>query len=253
MGGLKYWVINGRVETDPFVQGEFDNPDALMQRGGGVYVISDRDGTTIRWAMFASNWSSLYYLAETIGNLPGPYTFEFFLSGWFTQTVRDPHEAACRLHDLLVKSDIHLRQKTFVKAIPANSSVYIPDALGTALIEHRFPEDRSVECVFDDTSGRFFVERLGRNSTIAKMWGTSPTTFPCQTGHSYDQMISQAYRMVMKTGEIHYDHVLASMVTSAQKQVWIPYQRVVLPHQFPDGRKGVAIMSEVADVAIKPV
>jgi hypothetical protein len=253
MDGLKYWVVNGRIDPDPFADPEVDSPETLMQRKGGVFVSSGRDGTTIRWALFAGNWASIYYVAETISNLPGPYNLEFFLAGWFTQTVRNPREASDRLQDLLVKSDIHLRQKTFVKAIPTDTTLPVPDALGAAIMDRHFPADRSVECVFDDTSGRFFVERLGRNSTIAKMWGTSPTTFPCQTGHSYDQMISQAYSTVMKTGEIHYDHVLASMVTSAQKQVWIPYQRVVLPHQFPDGRRGVAVMSEVADVDIKPV
>jgi hypothetical protein len=33
--------------------------------------------------------------------------------------------------------------------------------------------------------------------------------------------------------------------------LWVPYQRVVLPHRFPDGRKGVSVVSQLTKVDIK--
>jgi hypothetical protein len=64
-------------------------------------------------------------------------------------------------------------------------------------------------------------------------------------------MVSIAYREVLKTGEPHYDHVMASMLTPEQVPLWVPYQRVVLPHRFPDGRMGVAVVSQLGQVDIK--
>ena len=138
-------------------------------------------GSVVRWAMFASNWASLYYVADRLRNMPGPYTFEFFLSGWFTQTIVDPTDAYLRLHDLIVKSDIHLRQKTFVKAMDPDISTYVPDLLADVYNDRHSNPDVTVDCILDPETNRFVVNRVGENSGIARLFGRQPTTFPCRS------------------------------------------------------------------------
>jgi hypothetical protein len=87
--------------------------------------------------MFSSNWSSLYYVCEILPTLPAPYSFEFFLSGWFAQTIDDPQQAVIRLQELVIKSDIHLRQKTHVKAFEPDYVTYIPDLIGDTLMDRK--------------------------------------------------------------------------------------------------------------------
>jgi hypothetical protein len=251
MSGTAYWIVNGRVNDDPFTSTGHDNPEQLMQRGGGVFVATSRNGTVVRWAMFSSNWSSLYYVSEILPTLPAPYSFEFFLSGWFAQTIDDPKQAAIRLQELVVKSDIHLRQKTHVKAFEPDYVTYIPDLIGDTLMDRQASPERSVDCVYDSQSGRFLVERIGSESTVAKYYGsTSPSSFPCQTGNSYDSIVSRAYKQVMDTGQIHYGHVLAVFPAPTQVPKWLGYQRVILPHAFPDGRNGVTVVTELSKVDI---
>ena len=53
--------------------------------------------------------------------------------------------------------------------------------------------DFAVYCIYDSATGKFQVERGGPKSTIARLWGMSPVSYPCLTGHSYYQMVSRAY------------------------------------------------------------
>mgnify|MGYP000194297248 CR=1 FL=1 len=134
MNSTEYWIVNGKVDLDPYADPANSSAEKLMQHSGGVHVSAGQEGTVVRWAMFASNWASLYYVAETLLSMPGPYTFEFFLSGWFTQTVNDPSEAYLRLNDLIVKSDIHLREKTFVKSMDADNLSSVSNLIGETLV-----------------------------------------------------------------------------------------------------------------------
>ena len=251
MNGTAYWVVNGQIDDDPFSKPGYDGPESLMQRGGGVFVASSGNGTVVRWAMFASNWSSLYYVSEMLSTLPAPYTLEFFLSGWFTQTIQDPYEATTRLQELVVKSDIHLRQKTYVKEVDYKFFDKVPHIIGDALSDKRASPDHCVDCVYDRSTGRFFVERIGSQSSLAKLYGMSPTSYPALTGHSYDAIVSQAYKRALTAEGPVYDHVMAVFPVSGNMNKWMGYQRVILPHAFPDGRKGVSVITEFADVGIK--
>ncbi len=250
MDGTEYWVVNGRVDNDPFSRPGIDDPETLMQRSGGVYVNTASRGTVVRWAMFASNWASMYYVAEILGTLPGPYTFEFFLSGWFTQTVRDPVEATLRLHDLIIKSDIHLRQKTYVKEMDAYNLKSVSNLIGETIAGGRADPENCVDCVFDPSTGRFVVERIGVKSSLAKLYGMSPDSFPCLTGHSYDTIVSQAYKQSLKKEQIVYDHVMAVFPVNDTVNKWLGYQRAIFPHSFGDGRTGVSVVTDFADVEI---
>jgi hypothetical protein len=250
MSGTAFWIVNGKVNNDPFNTTGNDNPEALMQRAGAVFVATGRRGTVIRWAMFASNWSSLYYVSESLATLPAPYTFEFFLSGWFSQTISEPYQAVARLQDLVVKSDIHLRQKTYVKEVDHRYYQGVSQLIGDVLTDSRVSPEYSVDCVYDKDTNRFFVERIGEKSSLAKLYGLSPTSYPALTGHSYDAIVSKAYKKAMTSDGAVYDHVMAVFPVEAQLPKWMGYQRAIMPLAFPDNRKGVSVVTDFGNVDI---
>lgn len=251
MNSTEYWIVNGKVDLDPYADPANSSAEKLMQHSGGVHVSAGQEGTVVRWAMFASNWASLYYVAETLLSMPGPYTFEFFLSGWFTQTVNDPSEAYLRLNDLIVKSDIHLREKTFVKPMDADNLSSVSNLIGETLVGGQAAPENCVDCAYDPKTGRFVVERIGSNSSLAKLYGLAPDSFPCLTGHSYDTIVSQAYKESLKNEQVVYDHVMAVFPVSHTVNKWMGYQRAIFPLSFKDGRHGVSVVTDFADVEIR--
>ncbi len=223
--------------------------EALFQRKGLVRLsVSDR-GTEVCWSMFACNWASLFLTMEWIRTAPGPYKLKYFIVGWAEETYDNAADAADRISQLLAKSDVHLTTRTFVKEADPGSK-RLPEVIHQTLLDGAAIPDISVDCILDDATGKFNVERIGAASTLAQMWGLSPVSYPCRSGHSFAQMVSQAYAKVLKTDEPHYDHIYAALESTEREVFWLPYQRVVLPHRFPDRRKGVTVVTAVGDVDI---
>jgi hypothetical protein len=246
------WLAKGeRLSDNEAAQLAERGEDEVLQRQGVVIVESSYEegkGTSVKWAFFAPNWASLYYVMETLYLYPGPYHLQFFLAGWFRETYSTPEDARRRIHELVSKSDIHILSRTFVKeANPGKAAV--PPLLRDALSDLTAKPEFTVDCAADDQYGRYCVERIGPKSAMAKIFGLSPVSYPCVNGGSYDQIVSACYSRVIKSGEPHYDHVVAAMNTPDRRIIWIPYQRVVLPHRFPDGRRGVTVVAEVTDVS----
>ncbi len=248
MGEKSIWLAQGeRVSGSEASQlAELGEDEALQRRGMVVVQTSHETGTVVKWAFFAPNWASLYYVMETLYLYPGPYSLHFFLAGWFRETYDNFEEARNRIHELVSKSDIHILSRTFVhdaQPSPRKTPTLLQDAISDLTVKPEF----SVDCAVDDQYGRYYVERIGPQSCMAKIFGLSPVSYPCVNGGSYDQIVSACYARVIKSGEPHYDHVMAAMNTPDRRVVWFPYQRVVLPHRFPDGRRGVTVVSEVTD------
>ena len=86
-----------------------------------------------------------------------------------------------------------------------------------------------------------------------RLWGVTPVSYPCINGGSYDQIVSEIYPSVIRTGLPHYDHVYAAMTSKDSAVKWIPYQRVILPKLFAEGQRGVTVVSEVCPVDINVV
>jgi len=247
------WIAKGYPLPEPLPLSQAGEENSLIQRQGVVKVsASDEHGTTVTWAFFAPNWASLYFAMETLHLYPAPYHLNYFLAGWFSETVADARTARDRMHALVAKSDIHLTSRTFVKEVepdPAKMPLVLQDAWG----ERAIRPEVSVDCVLDPDEDRYKVLRIGPNSQIAKLWGVMPVTYPCLNGGSYDQIVSAVYAKVVETGEPHYGHVYAAMAFPNRSIRWFPYQRVVLPHKFPDGRMGVTVVSETSPVDIQIV
>ena len=247
------WILNGElVHVLPESPGAPVSEMEYIGRKGAVKIVETSEGVEIKWMLFAANWASLYYLAENLHLYTGPFTLRYFLSGWFTETIESPLEVKMRIEQLIAKSDIHLVQHIFVKQVdPAKSRV--PHILRDTLSDMKALPEFSVDCVYDEDSNEFVVQRVGSQSSIARLYGVSPVTTLCLTGNTYDEVVSAAYASVLEDEEPYYDHVIAAMVLPDHNVSWIPYQRVILPHRFPDGRRGVSVVSDLVDVDIKIV
>ncbi len=245
------WIAGGQKSALPEVDGaETAAEDHFLQWEGMVKVSHGLDGTEIRWSVFSANWASLYFVLEWIETYPGPFSLKYYLLGWFEEHAETAHEARERIETIVAKSDIHLTQRTFVRdADPRRKD--IPPLLRNALVDKMALPDHSIDCVYDNDQDRYRVVRIGSETPIAKVFGFHPVSYPCINGLSYDQMVSEAYGKVVATSQPHYDHVIAAMTTPHGSVVWFPYQRVILPHEWQDGSKGVSVVSQVARVDIR--
>lgn len=253
MTAAVHWVANGKIESQPETKGA-QGPDerALLHREGYVKIVESDTGTTIRWAMFSANWASLYFVMEWIHTAVGPFQLQYYSAGWFNERFDHAWEAVDRIHHLIHKSDVHLSQTVYIQDAVENRDD-VPMLLQKALQQNAIDEDHSIDCTFDPSSQKFRVTRVGAQSTIAKLWGMNPVSYPCLTGHSYDQAVSRIYPEVSRTGEPHYDHIYAAMASANGDVVWLPYQRVVLPLKLGRNKKGVRVVTELAKVDISPL
>lgn len=250
MNHQELWLESGHFAPPPVMADGRPTPEAEALGRLGYVKLSMRHGyTEIKWMALAANWASLHVAKKWVGETPGPYILKYFVSGWFTETIRDAKQAANRIDEIMAKSDIHLISRVYVRDVDPERAA-LPKTILKTLDEKQVEPEYSVDCVLDEAAGRFRVERIGQKSTIAKLWGLSPVSFPCINGGSYDFTVSQAYQKVLKTGAPHYDHVLAAMVRPDGEPVWIPYQRLVLPNSNRPGRRRVTVVSEVAPVDI---
>ena len=248
------WIDQGRVTEDlPSIDAGTDDENLALHRRGLVKVMfSQEAGTIVSWTVFSPNWSSLYYMMECLHLYPAPYHLHYYLAGWFSETIADARQARDRIHALIAKSDVHLLTRTYLKQAEPDPKI-MPPLLQDAWGDKAVKPDYSIDCVHDDHDDRFKVMRIGPGSPIARLWGIFPVSYPCLTGNPYDQVVSEVYPHVVKTGEPHYGHVYAAMALPNRQVRWMPYQRVVLPHRFPDGRKGVTVISELTPVDIQVV
>ena len=248
------WIDQGRIAGElPLFDGEAASEDIAIHRKGLVKLTFSKDtGTTVSWAVFSPNWSSLYFVMECLHLYPAPYHLQYYLAGWFNETIADAWSARERIHALVGKSDVHLLRRTYLKQADPDPRI-MPPLLQDAWGDRAVKPDHSIDCVHDDHDDRFKVMRIGPGSPIARLWGIFPVSYPCLTGNPYDQIVSEVYPEVVTTGEPHYGHVCAAMALPNRQVRWVSYQRVVLPHRFPDGRKGVTVISELTPVDIQVV
>jgi hypothetical protein len=254
MEKLEFWISNGQIILRP------DGPEtagiserALLDRRNLVKATADASSVTIKWHAAAANWSSLHFVKDWIGARAGPFTLHYYLSGWFTETLADAHEARDRIDTIMSKSDVHLSSRVYVKEFDP-ASYHLPDSLRACLEAGRAPAENSIDCSVEAASGRVKVERIGSHSPIAQLWGLSPVSTPCLSGTTYDTVVSRAYADVLRTGKPHYDHIYAAMMRPDGEIAWIPYQRLVMRH--PESRRRrhlVSVVSEIMPVEIAVV
>jgi hypothetical protein len=251
MQSQELWVSQAQIVSRPSGPlGERLSDRHILLQKELVKVEVSPQGTTLKWVMFAANWASLYFAMRWIETCTGPFTLNFFNSGWFEETYDTAHDARKRIEGLIPKSDIRFSTRTFTRAFDANSQK-LPNMLEQAWSAGAIDESQAVYCAIDTQRKFTQVEHIGANSALAKVWGISPVSFPCLSGHSYDRIVSESYFEVVKTGRPVYDHILAAMVHPGGEVRWFGYHRLVFPSKIRTKNFDmVAVACEVAKVDI---
>ena len=111
-----HWIKDGKLKDPPTNGGPGGLDERmLLHREGYVKVLESESGTIVRWAMFTSNWASLYFVMEWIHGTLGPYQLQYYSAGWFTERFEQAWEASDRIHQLIYKSDVHLSQTVYIQ------------------------------------------------------------------------------------------------------------------------------------------
>jgi hypothetical protein len=244
------WIYRGEAVSERPQRFADQNDDSLLRHEGFVRLTACGAGTEIKWSVMSPCFSSLFYSAAMLADLPGPYMLRYFLAGWFEESFESAAETVERIHEIIARSDIHLVRRAFVREFNPTEK-QMPSLLKDTWIDGAAETDYTVDCVYEESSGRFRVDWIGPKSTIAKLWGLTPVSYPCQAGGSYDRIVSAAYIDVLKSGRPRYDHVYAAMVTPEADVVWIPYHRVIIPRREAGSRRRVSVVSEIAKVDIQ--
>ena len=246
----EFWISKGRLAAWPGSElANLADERKLLSRDGSVLVRVNSNGTEVKWDASAPNWASLFFAREWIEIFNGPYTLNYFLSGWFNETFVEAGEAIARIGHLIACADIRLRTRVFVQSFDKIKPV-VMEPLRQVYENNRAREDNSVDCFFDQQSRQFRVTRIGPDSAIAKFWGPSPSTYPCLNGGTYDRIVSCVYAQVVETGRPHYDQVYAAMQRPDGETGWIPYHRVIVPKTRAGGEPGVSVVSVFQPVDI---
>ena len=246
----EFWISKGRLEAWP--DSELTNladERKLLSRDGAVLVRVSADGIVVKWDANAPNWASLFFAREWIEIFEGPYTLNYFLTGWFSETFADATEAITRIGHLIANADIRLRTRVFVQSFD-KIKPNVLEPLQEVYENNRAGEDVSVDCFYDQQLNQFRVTRIGAASAIARFWGQSASTYPCLNGGAYDRIVSSIYSTVVETRRPHYDQVYAAMERPDGETGWIPYHRVIVPKTKATGESGVSVVSVFKPVDI---
>ncbi|MCA0434180.1 MAG: hypothetical protein LCH46_13060 [Proteobacteria bacterium] len=223
----------------------------LLHAMSMVKIESNNSGTRIEWIMFGSNWSSLMFLGDFVVTCAAPVTLRYFNAGWFEETLSTAQAARDRIEELLSKADVRFNERTYVESYDPVTHL-MPEKLRRAFENASAPEDDAVICAVDTVHEQISVEHVGKESALAQVWGVSPVSFPCQTGHSYDRAVSRHYYEVVRTGKPLYDHVLAAMVRPDGEVTWLGYKRLIFAEpKVINGFGRVKVISEIGPVDIK--
>jgi hypothetical protein len=250
MNGSEIWIRDGSISSRPKKPNGLAYQDKfLFDQFGMVRITTGDESTEIQWNMGCPNWASLMLVAKLLPTCVAPFTLKYFNSGWFIEEQPDATLACDRIESLIFKSDVRLSDKAYTSVTIPDFKIVSP-GLREAFHSGTAPDNKSVICVVEPERETCQVEFIGQDSPIARVWGNSPNSYPCLTGHSYDRAVTPEYFNVVETGKPHYDHVLASMMRPDGELHWIGYHRVILP-DVQQGRKRVRVVSEFAPVKIQ--
>ena len=250
MHGQRFWIAGGRKLPDSSIEHILDEVEAeRFNHDGAVRVTTGPLGTEIKWSVFSPCFGSLYYAIEWLPLASQPIVLRFYLSGWFEETCFTAEHAINRIEQIIAKSELHLTRRTFVEEFDPNAKT-LPPMLQKIWHDHTISPENSVDCVYEEQSRKFRVDRIGAQSTIAKLYGMSPVSYACKSGNSYDEVVSEGYTQVLRSGKPRYDHVLAALRMPDNIVRWVPYQRIVVPRPNSDKAMSVSVVAEIAKIDI---
>ena len=251
MDTQEFWIKDGAIVARPVkADGSNYTAKALFDSFNLISLDTGPRGTSLKWNMASANWSSLLFALNFVHTCTAPFNLRYFNSGWFEETVPTAHETGIRVEQLIFKSDIYFSQRAY-SAVQIPDLKVMPTKLRLAMEAGSASDEDAVVCSIDTIRQSSHVEQVGRNSLVASIWGVSPVSFPCMSGHSYDRVVSQSYFTAISTGRPVYDHVLAVMVRPDGEHHWMGYQRVIIPETRANGTKRhVRVVSDLSPVNI---
>ena len=236
MNCQEFWVSEGRIvsrATDE--HGKPCSDRELLQQRDQVKIEVHDTSIVIHWVMSSANWASLFFAKEWISFFDGPFKLIFFNAGWFDETYDTARSAKNRIDNLILKGDVRLSTRVFTRDFLGSATPVASELVD--LLKSGVPDQESaVECSVNTESGKVDVDHIGKKSLLARIWGDAHISYPCQTGHSYDKIVSKAYFDAIKYNRPVYDQVLASMVKPTGKIEWVGYHRVIFPSYNPTSK-----------------
>lgn len=251
--GERFWIVDGAViAASHDIELSEITENERFERRGGVRVTTGLLGTEIKWCVFSPSYGYIFKILQWLPTVTGPFFLRFYISGWFEESYETSVEAINRIEEILAKSELRITKRAFVKEIDEHHA-QLPKVIGSCIDSKQIIPDISIDCVLDERTQKFRVNRVGAQSLIARIYGVVPVTYPFVYGGSYDDIVCEAYKDVLNTGKPRYDHVLAAMRLPNNVVHWLPYQRWIVPKSGGGSTPTVTVVSENASVDIKPV
>jgi hypothetical protein len=229
MDVLEYWILDGKLLDNREVPTLDIQQRQMILTQNYVKVTISAAGTQVKWAQFARNWASLFYVQGWLSLLPAPFTFNFYNAGWFTEVHNCVETAHRRLQALVSGSDIKISSRTFATDLDITEQS-LPEKLQEALRHGRAPLEETIVMAVDFERDRSVATYVGPKSMVAQVWGRSQVSFPLQTGNSYDRTVSQGYYTAIRDDRVVRNRVLASMLFPDGELKWCSYERLIFPN-----------------------
>ncbi len=250
--GRQYWVENGKFgQLLPTQCANGAADERLRLRQGQVRLTTGDLGTEIKWTVLSPCNASLFAITVLLRDLARPYILRFYASGWFEEFYDDTREAAIRIEQIIARGDRHFVCNTIVKQFEIDKAPLSPLLRG-CMEGAATTRDYAVECVFEETSRQFHVEKIGQRSAISRVYGTFLSSYPCRSVGSYSDTVSKAYTEVMSSGRARYDQILSAMCLPNNDVQWVPYARLILPNNTSQ-KPSVLVVSEIGKVEIQVI
>lgn len=251
-GSQRFWIVEGQ-RLPPCAAHELDEHAERdrFERVGGVRVTTGALGTEIKWSAFSPCFASLYYARAWLETASGPFILRYYLSGWFEDICETPSKAMERIEQVISKSELRITKRAFVQLADARAAD-LPRMIRRALDHPREVDNISIRCYFDKIANKFKVDHIGAGSTIARFYGMEPVIYPYVNGGSYDEIVCEAYKEVLTTGHLRYDHVLGAFRLPNNAIHWVPYHRVIVPEPTAK-RETVTVVTEISPIAFQIV
>jgi hypothetical protein len=228
----------------------FEDEWQLMSRAGAVRLTAGDLGTEIKWVVTSPCICSLFAAKTMLADAQGPYVLRFFAAGWFEESHDKIADVRARVGELVMHGDRHIVNRVFERpSLP--DDVRTPDVVRQTMRDMRPPTEHAVECRYDPELDDFVVCRIGERSAIGRIWGTDPTSHPCQTTGAFGSSTSSAYRRALAADLPIYEEVIAALRFPDRVLRWVPYHRVILPMVTRSSGQAVAVVSECAEVSFR--
>jgi hypothetical protein len=253
MLGQRYWVEDGKfgaAETGANTNSSLDERAKLCM--GHVRLTTGNLGTEIKWQVLSPCNASLFATEIWLRGVVGRVVLRFFCAGWFEEFFETSLGAKRRVEEIIARSDRHIFHQTMIKEF-ALKRAPLSSLHNGCIAGHANSEDYAIECVYEDTSQKFHVEKVGPKSVIGRVYGPYLSSFACRSTGAYSETVSFAYGDVLTSGKPRYDHILSAMKMPDDEVYWVPYSRLLMPKNRPGKSPSVLVISEIGRVDIRPI